>query len=308
MSKKIFKFMLVALIIISVATSGFPVLAADSPSKKEEVIYASLDGRGAVQKAYAVNIFANEKSIRDYGNYSSIKNMNSDDKIVDGNGAISFTTSTNPVFYQGYLKNTELPWNINIKYILDGREVRPKNLGGKSGHLEIKIDISKNSKCKGDFFKGYALQTTVKLDSNICNNIKAEGATFANVGGIKQLTYTIMPNKGKSILIQSDVKDFTMDGISINGIKLNLGIDKKSLNLSSFTNKINLLTKSISLLDNGASAVNTGSLNLNSGANNLSKGINKISTALVTLNGKSKSLTGGSAAVSKALSDIKSAL
>ena len=52
------------------------------------------------------------------------------------------------------------------------------------------------------------LQTTLALDTSRCKNISADGATEANVGTDKQLTYTILPGSEKHISIQSDVTDF----------------------------------------------------------------------------------------------------
>ena len=53
----------------------------------------------------------------------------------------------------------------------------------------------------------------------------APDATVANVGSNKQLTYTILPGKGADIEITAEVSEFEMDGISINGIPLNLNIE-----------------------------------------------------------------------------------
>ena len=45
---------------------------------KEEVVYVNLNNNGLVDKVYAVNIF-NSKNIVDYGDYSEVRNMNTND-------------------------------------------------------------------------------------------------------------------------------------------------------------------------------------------------------------------------------------
>ena len=88
--------------------------------KKEEVIYVNLDGTGNVEKIYAVNIFT-DKNITDYGSYSEVKNMNTSDKINYSNGVVTIDNSSEKLYYEGIMYNdTQIPWNISIKYILDG--------------------------------------------------------------------------------------------------------------------------------------------------------------------------------------------
>lgn len=68
-------------------------------------------------------------------------------------------------------------------------------------------------------------RVAITLDTNKCENIKADGATLANVGSNKQISYTILLGKGLDTKITADVTDFEMDAISINGVKLDLKFD-----------------------------------------------------------------------------------
>lgn len=45
----------------------------------------------------------------------------------------------------------ELPWNIELGYSLDGQAVEPSELGGRSGDLEMTIDVSPNEAAPGNF-------------------------------------------------------------------------------------------------------------------------------------------------------------
>ena len=47
------------------------------------------------------------------------------------------------------------------------------------------MDIGQNKECRSTFFEHYSLQTSITLDTGLCKNIAAEGATVANVGGDK---------------------------------------------------------------------------------------------------------------------------
>ena len=283
------------------------VQAASIASNKEEVVYVNLNSDGDLLGTYVVNIF-NDNDITDYGNYIEVRNMNTNDEINYDSGVIKIKNSKDKLYYEGIMENAEIPWNINITYKMDGKEYSAEEIAGMSGKLTIEINITENTKAKEGFFESYALQSTVKLDTNICKNIVSEGATVANAGDLKQLTYTVMPGKEKDIKISADVTDFEMDGIDINGIKLNLGISKDNVDTSNLSDKITELQDAVSELDNGAKDLNDGAETLNSGAGKLNDGINTINEALNTLNGKSSSLTNGSSEVKIALETIDSAL
>ena len=283
-------------------------LAATKSSEKEEVIYANLTSSGDIEKIYAVNIFE-DKDIVDYGVYETVKNMNTMDKINYSNGKITIQNSEDKLYYQGIMKqNTEMPWTIQVRYKLDGVEYAPSELAGKSGKLEISISIKENKNCKKNFFENYALQTVVQLDTNLCENIKSDEATMANVGGLKQLTYTILPGNEKDIKITSDVTDFEMSEIQVNGINLNLGLDKDSIDTSSLTGELDKLKDAVNDLDDGANELNDGAKKLDDGAVTLTDGIKTIQDGLDQLNSKSSSLTSGSSEVLSALKTIQSSL
>ena len=77
---KIQKALAVTLCISSVAGNTIPVLASDTP-KKDENIYVNLNQDGSVSQIHVVNEFDldSDASIRDYGVYSSVKNLTSNE-------------------------------------------------------------------------------------------------------------------------------------------------------------------------------------------------------------------------------------
>ena len=129
------------------------------------------------------------------------------------------------------------------------------------------------------------------LDTDRAQNIVADGATMANVGSNKQLSYILLPGSDSDVTVTADVTDFAMNAISLNGVKLrlNLGLDGADLT---------------GMLDR----LQSGSVQLDDGANALADGIAQVQAGLDTLNGKSGALTGGSAKVKAALTQMQTAL
>ena len=248
------KFTAAAMAVLLLGFTVVPAFAETAPSAKEEVIYAMADASGKVTDAEAVNIFAGG-DIVDYGDYSAVKPLNTNDTITQNGDQIAFSSTADKVYYQGTMKNAALPWNISIRYYLDGKEYAPQDVAGKSGALEIRFSVTKNESCGGSFYDDYALQASFTLDTERCQNIVSNGATVANVGSDKQLTYTILPGKGIDTVITADVTDFEMDAAAINGVRLNLDVDADDTDLM---DKVDELVSAIGNLDDGAWELHDG--------------------------------------------------
>ena len=306
-------------------SGGVSAVLAAIPSEKEEVVYAMLDASGDVNGIYVVNQFSGG-TIVDYGNYTSVRNLTTEDAITQEGDEVTFHTDADKVYYQGDLDTKDIPWNISVRYYMDGKEYTPEEIAGMSGALELKLSISENTKCDENFWDGYALQAAITLDTNQCRNIVAENATVANAGSDKQLSYIILPGKGADLTVTADVTDFEMDAITINGVKLNMNMEMDDSEIQDQINEIcdavdKLNDGAISLADgtgslvDGAGTLYDGTVKVKDGAGSvkdgmtsLNSGITTVQDALRTLNGKSSTLTDGSAQVLSALQTIQSSL
>ena len=243
---------------------------------KEEVIYAVLNTQGQVDGLYAVNIF-DGGDIVDYGDYSSVHPLNTEDAIAYENGEIRFHSDAQRVYYQGNLNTRSLPWLFTLTYRLKGQPVTAEELAGKSGHVEIELDIRKNPDYSGELFRSHALQITAALDTDRCRNITVDGATQANVGTNRQLSYIVLPDTEKNIRISTDATDFEMDAISINGVRLALDIDANGTELTEQTSKI---TDAGVELDDGAQELLDGASELAGHSDELLDGAKQIVDAI----------------------------
>ncbi len=287
--KSIKKLTVVTLSALLLGTSSLPLYAQDDSSKKEEVIYVLTDASGSVNDIEVVNIFKGG-NITDYGNYTNVKMLNTTDQINQDGDKITFNSSVDKVYYQGTLTNKSIPWNISIKYYLDGKEYSASDLAGKSGNLEIRFVVSENTKCKDSFYDNYALQASFTLDSDKCKNIKAEGATLANVGSDKQITYTILPGKGIDTTIKADVSDFEMEAVAINGVRLSLNIDIDDAELM---DKVDEIVSAIIDLNDGSKEINDGTKKLYDATNTLNSKVNDLNTGVGSLNSGASDLYSG---------------
>lgn len=109
------------------------------------------------------------------------------------------------------MNTRDLPWLFGLSYRLDGRPIEAEDLAGRDGHVEIELDIRQNPDYQGELLNSHTLQITAALDTADCRNIVAEGATQANVGTKRQLSYIVLPGSEKTIVIEADATHFEMD-------------------------------------------------------------------------------------------------
>ncbi len=295
---------LVPILLSATLALGLPLsVSAAELSPKEEIVYGILNSDGSIGGVFVVNILTGGGALTDFGNYVSVRNMNTTDPITQSGGAVSVTTSANRLYYEGTLDNAELPWDITVTYALDGKAVTASEIAGLSGALEIGIKASQNPDVNPFFFENYALQITLGLNAENCQNIVAEGATIAQVGKKTQMVYTILPGKGAELNITANVTDFEMDAITINGLKLNLNIDT-SASETELTGKTAELADAIAKLRDGASGLRRGGSDLSDGINKYVDNLKTYRDSMSRLNSSMNSLTAGASAMKSGIADL----
>lgn len=256
--------------------------AAEENTPKQEVVYTNLNLNGSVKETYVVNIFnlEEEGSILDYGPYTEVRNMNTEDALTQDGDAVRAEAGKGKLYYEGSLPGSELPWTFSLTAKLDGEACSLEELAGKSGHLDLKLQIKQNPNGNALFFDNYALQASFVLDSNKIQNLEAEDATIANVGANKQLTYTILPGKEKDIEISVDVIDFEMQAISINGLPLSMDIEVDDEELK---DRIKDLQDAVVELDDGVDDLRDGVDELYDGTTEMKDGTTEMRDETSTL-------------------------
>lgn len=290
------------LVLVLLFSSIISVLANDPSSAKEEVVYGILNLDGSVSSLYVVNIF-DGGAITDYGNYSDIQNMTTSEKINQNDDQITINTIADKFYYQGIIETNDLPWDIVISYFLNGKEVLGDELAGKNGLLKITVSVKQNNKFNSLFFDNYALQIALSLDNKLCSNIQADNATIAEAGSKKQITYTVLPGNVFDATVTADIRDFEMDPVTINGIKLSLGLTFDS---DQFTGQISELTDAIKDLDHGAAELLEGLNQLSIGMQKYIDGMKAFTDGLGQLSTGADQLNTGATALNSGLSQLTS--
>ncbi len=278
-------------------------------ASKDEVVYANLNSNGQLNEIYVVNILdvTNAGTIIDYGNYSSLKNLTDLSKIEQIVDIVRIDAPKGKFYYQGNMKDHgELPWDITISYLLEGKKVNPEELAGKEGHVQISIFTSANENVNPVFFENYLLQISLTLDPDIYSNIEIKGGMVANAGKNKQVTFTVMPEQQGELSIEADVIDFELQGIEIAAVPSSMSIDEPDID--EMTKDMRTLSDAIAELNDGVGKLKNGVSELNDGVISLRNGSEQYKNGMAEIDGASTDLIEASRSIEKALATISTSL
>lgn len=307
MGLKRFAYVLLSCLLLFTTLPTTAFAAKGSYDTKDEVIYGKLDANGHVENIYVVNSFAvNEAgSLTDYGDYRSIRNLTDLSTIEEHNQKIEFEAATD-FYYQGELMNEELPWNISITYILDGKEMLPEDLAGESGDLEIQIETSANDAVDETFFNYYMLQIVITFDPVKVTNIQAPEATEANEGKDKRMNFTVLPEQEEVFIVSAQVTNLEMDPIDISAVPANIGFDDP--NTDELAEDMKKLADAIGDVHVGVEEISTGVAELSGGAAALYEGSSQFQSGLHELNQSSSELINGSTEILDVFKNMTSSM
>lgn len=298
----------------------FPAFAKDNDSEdtqtgkystKDEAIYGNLGADGTLEDMYVVNTFRISKPgvITDHGDYTNVRNLSNLLEIKqtdDNNVHFQAEKGEDDFDYQGDLKDKPLPWDIDITYKLDDKEVDPDELAGKSGSLELQIETSGNDDADPAFFENYMMQISLTLDPVNFDDIQAPDGTKAKSGKDTQVTFTVMPEKEESFIVSADVTDFKMDPIDISATPASMPMDDPDL--GNVKGDMQSLSDGIKEIDDGVGDLNSGISEMNNGASDLSNGSSSYLNGINQLDQSSGELVNGSAEINNVLQQVSDAV
>ena len=113
---------------------------------KTETVYVDANADGSVKKITVKDWLRRngDGEIIDFSNLKDIKNTEGDEEYTqNADGTITWENKGEDISYEG-TSNQQLPVTTKVTYYLDGKEIKPEDLAGKSGKVKIRFDYTNN--------------------------------------------------------------------------------------------------------------------------------------------------------------------
>jgi len=322
--------LIIVFLIIFASINGFTQL----PDTKNETVYVSLNYDGSIKEEKTVNWLNinssedNSTDFADYGEYSSIKNMvNGEKPKIEGNKILwpydAFESGS--LFYEGTTQK-ELPIDINIKYYLNGKEIKGEELAGKSGSLKINIKIKnklkqdkkisyadyygKNKQVEDDYYVPLMVQASLKIDVTKFSDIKAESATMVLTGKEMTVSFADFPFPETEFTLEMYGKNIELNSINIvavpSEIPVTTDLDDTEKSLYEFDDGLIQMEDGSDDLIDGSKELNKGLTELKNGSSDLVSAISDINDGLGTLSSSNEDISRGFSDIGSGLNEFSS--
>lgn len=182
--------------------------------KKEESVYVTTSATGDVTEVTVSDVLKNAGSgevLPDISNLSEIENVKGEETFQQNGKKVIWQTQQEDIHYQG-TSDQELPVSVSITYRLDGKEIAPEKLAGKSGKLTMSVAYENHSaiykKINGkteELFVPFVMVTCVILPQEHFSNIKVDNGKLVEEGNQQILVGYGMPGLLESLDV--DAKD-----------------------------------------------------------------------------------------------------
>lgn len=283
--------------------------------QKEETIYVNADAKGNVKEIIVSDWLKNkqgEKELTDKSDLENIINVKGDETFSKEEGNfIKWASEGNDIYYQGTTQK-QLPVEVKITYYLDGVEIEPEELEGKSGKVTIRFDYinheKKNVKIgdkKEDIYVPFAMLSGMILNVDNFSNVEVKNGKILSDGNSNVVVGVAFPGLKESIGLEDMEfgKDFEIpDYVEITADTTNCSIGTTmTVAVSDVLSMLDLdqidsfedFSESLTELSDGAIALEDGSKDLLDGLKTLQKKTTELTTGVSTLaNGASELKTG----------------
>lgn len=308
-------------------------------STKEETVYVQASPSGETQEIIVSDWLKNvdgESSLTDKSDLTDIKNVKGDETFSQDGDKITWDANGNDIYYQG-TSTKDLPVSLKVTYYLDGQEISPEDLAGKSGHVKMVYQYTNNMK-QGDIYTPFVLFTGMILPGDNFSNVKVDNGKAISDGdknivigvGLPGLEDSLKLKKNKtdilddldidldipdSFEVEADVTDFNLSmsmtvatPLSLDDLELDDIDDEDDLKdkIDEIADAATQLVDGTSDLADGVQELKDGCGDLLDGIDQLDDGAGQLNDGVQTLNNKKGDLIDGITQLSDGLNQLNS--
>lgn len=292
---------------------------------KEETVYVLADSTGKERKVIVSDHLINDENkdtIEDASTLKDIENVKGDETFKQDGSKLTWQADGNDIYYQGTsTKETPVSWTIT--YSLDGKEVKPEELAGKSGKVTIRFDYTNNETVKTkidgkeeEIYVPFAAISGMVLDDSF-SNVKVTNGKVISDGKNNIVVGYALPGLKESL----DVDDSDFDGdVSIpDYVEVTADVENFSLSttMTVVMNATNFISKDgdadlsevddmLDTLTDATDQLKDGSGELADGVDTLKSKMGEFKDGVGTLKNGIKDYTDGASTLSTGIGTLKS--
>ena len=301
---------------------------------KDETVYVFAKANGDVDNILVNETLKNrDKSdkIEDTTDLKDIVNVKGDETFTQNGNKITWDAAGNEISYQG-TTDRQLPVSVKATYYLDGNEISPEDLAGKSGKVKIRLDYTSNETVTKDvngkdedISVPFIAVSGMVLGDNFTNiqvtngKYLAQGESNIVVGyavpgldsGVKDAAKDLDTEIPDYVEVSADVTDFSLDmtvTMLVNGSEMDYSGDLDLTDLDDLTEALssagNQLADGSGELSDGAGQVSEGAGTLASKMGDLTTGAGSLKAGMETLSSSSGDLASGVAVIDQSAQSI----
>lgn len=295
---------------------------------KDETVYMIADADGTVNKTIVSDWLKNKDNadtLEDASDLKDIKNVKGDETFKQDGDKVTWDAQGNDIFYQG-TTNKEAPITQKITYYLDGKEIAPKDLAGKSGKVTMRFEFTNNEKTtktidgkSTDVYVPFSVVTGMVLNDNFTNVEVTNGKVISD-GKNNIVVGITMPGLKESLGIDDadlgdDVQfpDYVEVTADVEDFSLDMTVSMASSNLLSEMNvngdiDLSVLSDTIDEMTDASDQLVDGSSELSDGLKTLQSSLGEFKDGVGTAQSGVKDYTSGASAVADGANTLNSGI
>lgn len=301
----------------------------DNDADKDESVYLISDANGNVNKTIVVDHLKNKDkkdTVEDASNLSDIENVKGKEKFTQSGDKLTWQAGGKDIYYQA-TATEEPPVTQKVTYYLDGKEISPEDLAGKSGKVKIRFDYT-NTTSYTETVNGekqtvsvpFAAITGLVLGDGFENievtNGKAEVSDSSSVVlgyalpglndslGIKDKDLDGDVNIPEYMEMTADVKNFSMPAAMTFVVNASDYVSTDGIDTSDLDDMINDLKDASTQLQDGSKTLAEGTDTLADGLSTLQSKLGTFASGVGTLKSGIKTYTDGVSTLSGGLNTL----
>lgn len=301
----------------------------DNDADKDESVYLISDANGNVNKTIVVDHLKNKDkkdTLEDASNLSDIENVKGKEKFTQSGDKLTWQAGGKDIYYQG-TATEEPPVTQKVTYYLDGKEISPEDLAGKSGKVKIRFDYT-NTTSYTETVNGekqtvsvpFAAITGLVLGDGFENievtNGKAEVSNSSSVVlgyalpglkdslGIKDGDLDGDVNIPEYMEMTADVENFSMPAAMTFVVNASDYVSTDGIDTSDLDDMINDLKDASTQLQDGSKTLAEGTDTLADGLSTLQSNLGTFASGVGTLQSGLKTYTDGVSTLSGGLNTL----